>query len=157
MILAPPELALLVGLPGSGKSSFYRLHLAATHALVSKDLMGSARDKNVRQARQIAEALSAGRSVAADNTSLTPADRAPLLALARLHHARASAYFFDAPARDCQARNALREGRARVPEVAIWAMARRLVPPAFAEGFDAIFRVRLLSGGGFAVEEIKPG
>ena len=31
------ELAILIGLQASGKSTFYRRHLAATHALVSKD------------------------------------------------------------------------------------------------------------------------
>jgi hypothetical protein len=36
---AAMELAILVGLPGAGKTSFHRAHLAATHRHVSKDLL----------------------------------------------------------------------------------------------------------------------
>lgn len=147
------ELVVLVGLPGSGKSSFHRSRFAATHACVSKDLMRSARNKDARQLRLVGEALGAGGSAVVDNTNPRPEDRAPLLALARAHGARAVAYFFDADPRECIARNAARAGRARVPAVAIWATHRRLTPPSVDEGFDAVYRVRL-AGGDFAVEPI---
>jgi hypothetical protein len=36
------------------------------------------------------------------------------------------------------ARNRLREGKARVPDVAIFVTAKKLVPPSFDEGFDEV-------------------
>jgi hypothetical protein len=45
--------------------------------------------------------------------------------------------------RECLARNARREGKARVPDVAIYATAKRLVPPTRVEGFDELMCVRL--------------
>jgi hypothetical protein len=44
--------------------------------------------------------------------------------------------------RECLARNARREDKARVPDVAVFATAKRLVPPSREEGFDELYRVR---------------
>jgi predicted kinase len=146
------ELAILVGLQASGKSSFYRARFAATHELVSKDLLRNNSKPERRQRQLIEEALAAGRSVVVDNTNATPELRAPLIALGQQHGATVTGYYFAAEVAGCLARNRAREGRARVPDVAIFATRKILVPPTRAEGFDALFVVRLEQGGGFAVE-----
>jgi predicted kinase len=136
------ELVIFVGLQGAGKSSYYHAHFQATHAHVSKDLIPrSARNREARQRRLVDEALAAGRSVVVDNTNPTPADRAPLIAIGRARGAEVVAYHFAAPIQACLARNAGRTGRARVPEAAIFATARRLIPPSVAEGFDRVVRI----------------
>lgn len=132
------ELIILIGLQASGKSTYYRANLAATHVHVSKDLMPNIRNKDARQAELIAAALAAGKSVVVDNTSPNPAVRAPLIALGRRYGARVIAYFFEAPPKVCVVRNRLREGKARVPDVAIFMTAKKLVPPSLAEGFDEV-------------------
>jgi predicted kinase len=134
----PPELIIFVGLQAAGKSTYYREHFAATHVHVSKDLMKKSRRKDPRQDRMIGDALSAGRSVVVDNTNATPAARAPLIAIGRRHGARVVAYFFETTVKDAIARNHLREGKARVPDVAIYITARKLVPPSFEEDFDEV-------------------
>lgn len=140
-----PEVAILVGLPGSGKTSFVRARLAG-HAHVSKDLMRSTRDRNARQLALVAQALAAGRSAVVDNTNLRLTDRAPLIAAARAAGAKVVGYFFDATAKDCLARNRGREGKARVPDVAIHVARARLEPPTREEGFDALFIVTAEGG-----------
>jgi predicted kinase len=132
------ELIVFVGVQAAGKSTWYATHLAATHVHVSKDLMKNVRDRDARQLQMIEEALAAGRSVAVDNTNPTPLVRAPLIALGRRHGAHVSAYFFETAVKEAVARNRLREGKARVPDVAIYTTAKRLVPPSFAEGFDEV-------------------
>jgi predicted kinase len=134
----PLELIIFVGLQAAGKSTYYRNHLAATHVHVSKDLMKNTRSREDRQRQLIEEALAAGKSVTVDNTSPTPASRAPLIELGRRHGARVVAYFFETAVKDAVARNRLREGAARVPDVAIFVTAKKLVPPTFAEGFDEV-------------------
>lgn len=132
------ELVILVGLQASGKSTYYRANLADTHVHVSKDLMPNARSRDAKQIAIIEEALREGRSVAVDNTNPTPAVRAPLIALGRRHGARLIACYFETNVKDSVSRNRKREGKARVPDVAIFTTAKKLVPPAFAEGFDEV-------------------
>ncbi|CAA9465915.1 MAG: polynucleotide kinase 3-phosphatase-like [uncultured Rubrobacteraceae bacterium] len=135
----------------SGKSTFYRERFAATHEHVSKDLFRHNKNRGRRQARLVEAALRDGRSVVVDNTNPTLEDRKPLIELAREHGARAIAYSFESGPRDSRERNGRREGRARVPDVAIFATAKKLVPPSRSEGFDGAYRVRILEGSGFEV------
>jgi predicted kinase len=148
------ECVILVGLPGAGKTTFYRQRFAATHRLISKDEWPNARNRDARQAQALRDALSAGMSVVVDNTNPTVADRASIIAIALSHGARIVGYFFDVATRDAVARNAARTGRGKVPNVAIFTIAKRLTPPATAEGFDALFRVSVTRDEGFTVEPL---
>jgi predicted kinase len=137
------ELVVFVGLPASGKSSFYHERFAATHARVSKDLMPNNRRRAARQRELVAEALAHGRSVVVDNTNTRRADRAELVALAHAARASTALYHFTAAVGDCLRRNRARQGKARVPDVALFTARKRLEPPAADEGFDARYEVAL--------------
>jgi predicted kinase len=144
------EVAILVGLPGAGKTSFYRARLAGSHVHVSKDVLGHGKDTGRRQLELVTRALGERRSVAVDNTNPRAEDRAPLIALARAAGARVVAYVLDTTPKESAARNRTRTGRERVPNVAVFVTAKRLQPPTAGEGFDAVYRVRA-EGGGFEV------
>ena len=143
------ELIVFVGLQASGKSTFFRERFAGTYQHVSKDLFPHNRNKNRRQEQLLRAALSAGRSVIVDNTNPRPEDRRPLVRLGHEHGAKVLGYFFEASVRECLRRNEMREGKARVPDVAIYATVEKLVAPTIVEGFDELFCVRL---NGFAYE-----
>ncbi len=146
------ELVVFVGLQASGKSTFFRERFAATHEHVSKDLFRNNSDRNRRQRELIEAALGAGRSVVVDNTNPTVEDRRAPIRLGREFGAKIVGYFFESTPRECLSRNARREGKAKVPDVAIFATAKKLTPPSPAEGFDELFRVRLLlDNAGFEV------
>lgn len=152
------ELVVLVGLQASGKSTFTASRFAGTHTVVSKDLMRSARHKEHRQQRAVAEALSAGRNVVVDNTNPGPEQRSALIALAREHGARPVAYYFPPDKAACLARNAARRGhRERVPDVGVYATLRALRKPTRAEGFDAVYVVEIAGEGRFTVTEDETG
>ena len=136
------ELVVFVGLQASGKSTFFRGRFAATHEHVSKDLFRNNKNRNRRQGDLVEAALRSGRPVVVDNTNPTVEDRRPLVELGRRFEARIVGYHFESGVRECLARNARREGKARVPDVAIFATAKRLVPPSREEGFDELYRVR---------------
>lgn len=145
-----PELVVFTGLQASGKTSFFRERLAGTHVHVSKDAWPNARKKEQRQRRLIEEHLRAGRSVVVDNTNPTPAEREPLIAIGRALGARITSYSFVVTVEESLRRNEGREGRGRIEEVGIFSVAKRLVPPSEAEGFDGMFEVRLTEAG-FAI------
>jgi predicted kinase len=110
---------------------------------VSKDLFPNNRNKNRRQEHLLRASLSAGRCVVVDNTNPTLEDRRVLIGLGGDYGARIVGYFFDASVSECIRRNEVREGKARVPNVAIYATAKKLVAPSIEEGFDELLRVRL--------------
>ena len=93
--------------------------------------------------------------VVVDNTNPRPDDRRPLVAAARAHDAVARAVWFPASVRECIGRNRRRQGRARVPEVAILATARRLRPPSTEEGFDRVQIARMTADGPFELHESR--
>ena len=141
----PPELAILVGLPGAGKTSFARAWLSG-HVHVSKDLMPNVSRRDARQLALITGGLAGGRSVVVDNINPRVADRAPLIAAARALGAAVVGYLLEADVKECLRRNRAREGKSRVPDVAIFVNRKRLQPPTLAEGFDALYRVRTADG-----------
>jgi predicted kinase len=149
------DLVVFVGLQASGKSTFYRERFAATHEHVSKDLFRNNRNRNRRQTQLIEAALGAGSPVVVDNTNPTPEDRRPLINLGREHGARIVGYHFDSPTRECVERNGRRSGKDRVPAVAVYATAAKLVPPSYEEGFDALFAVRPVGDTAFEVRALE--
>ncbi len=148
------ELVIFTGLQASGKSTFFQERFAQTHAHVSKDLFPNNRNPNRRQAHLIEEALSAGCSVVVDNTNPTPQSRKEPIELGHKHDARIVGYFFDSTLQECLQRNRRRRGRERVPDVALYATAKKLLAPSYLEGFDELYRVRL--AGGFEVHPCGP-
>ena len=130
------ECVILIGLPASGKSTFFRERFAGTHDHISKDLLRNNRRPQRRQEQLIEESLASGRSVVVDNTNPSVAVRAPLIAAARRHGADVAGYFLVTEAGDALRRN-------RVPDVAIFTVRKRLEPPTAAEGFDRLYVVRM--------------
>jgi predicted kinase len=149
------ELVIFVGLQASGKSTFFRERFAATHEHVSKDLFPNNRNRNRRQAQLIEDALGMGTSAVVDNTNPTVEDRQPLIQLGRELGAKIVGYYFEATVRQCVGRNRRRKGKAQVPDVAIFATAKRLTPPSNSEGFDELFRMRLTDESTFEVHAAR--
>src|SRR5918911_192813 len=133
------ELVIFIGLQASGKSTFFRDRFAATHVHVSKDRFRNNKNPNKRQAQLIEAALQEGKSVVVDNTNPTGKERRSLIELGRQYGAKIVGYYFESEVRRCLERNQQRIGKTRVPDVALYATAKKLVPPSYSEGFDELF------------------
>lgn len=145
------ELIILIGLPASGKSTFAQQRFGATHDHVSMDRLPRVRRPHRRQARLVDAALQAGRSVVIDNTNATIEERTALICLGQAYRAHIAGYYFPTAVGDALVRNRDRTGKARVPAVAVYATRKKLIPPGYAEGFDALFAVHIGQGGAFEV------
>jgi predicted kinase len=137
------ELIILIGLQASGKSTFYRTRFAETYEHISKDLLKSSKNKNKnqKQAEGIERAFLKQRSVIIDNTNVTVQDRQMLIDIGRRYDATIIGYYFEPDISGSRIRNSQREGKASVPEKAIFITAHKLEPPSYAEGFDILYSV----------------
>lgn len=130
--------AILMGVQGSGKSTFYAAFLADRFVRVNLDTLKTRH----RERLLIEECLVEGRSYAVDNTNPTRADRGRYIHQAREAGYRIVGYWVQTGQDICLQRNALREGKARVPDVAIYATSRKFEEPSYDEGFDELYIVR---------------
>jgi predicted kinase len=147
------EMVLFIGLQASGKSTFFHARFAQTHVRVSKDQFPNNKNKDRRQQFLIETALREEHSVVVDNTNPTAAARQPLIALGQSLGATVIGYYFESRLEDCLQRNQLRQGKSRVPDVALYATIKQLQRPTYAEGFHQLFHVRLVGTEGHEVTD----
>ncbi|BAU10532.1 hypothetical protein LEP3755_10160 [Leptolyngbya sp. NIES-3755] len=147
------QLVILIGLQASGKTTFFRRYFAATHQHISKDLMRKGKNRDRRQAQLIETALQAGQSIVVDNTNPTLSDRASLIQLGQAYGVEIIGYYFESNVRNSLERNQHRTGKARVPDVGIFATVKKLVRPSYSEGFDQLFHVQITDANEFRITQ----
>jgi len=141
---------LAIGLPGSGKSSWFKRHNVVP---LSSDMVRSLLFDDVREQRFQDLVFSNLRSMLkarliakrptnyVDATNLTPQERQYWIKLAKDYGYEVHAVFFDVPLEVCIDRHQRRDRV--VPEDIMRRMAAKLKPPAFEEGFAKITVVRV--------------
>ncbi|HKQ37376.1 MAG TPA: AAA family ATPase [Verrucomicrobiae bacterium] len=137
------EMVLFIGVPASGKSSFYKERFFLSHVRINRDMLKTRR----REELLIRACFDGKTKFVVENTNLTRVVRAPYIALAKNAEFRVVGYFFDLPAPEAVNRNKARPEPERVPAVAIWAARKRLEPPTLDEGFDELHTVTFDSTG----------
>jgi predicted kinase len=148
----PPKgiVVLAIGLPGSGKSSWFKRHNVVP---LSTDMLRSLLFDDVREQRFQDLVFSNLRSMLkarliakrpmnyVDATNLTPQERHHWIKLAKDYNYEVHAVFFDVPLEVCLERHQRRDRV--VPDDVMRRMAAKLKPPSFDEGFAKITVVRV--------------
>lgn len=152
-----PILAVMVGISGSGKST-YGNGLKTSLTVENKkgtekvstddirlELTGNAEDQTqngrvfgIARAR-VSQFLGQDKNVIIDATSLSAKDRRDWKILGKTKGAEVRAYFINTPVSTAKARNAGRDRK--VPEWVIDKQVAKLTPPTTAEGFDSVIVV----------------
>jgi protein phosphatase len=154
IIVPDPSLVVLIGVAGSGKSTFAARHFRPTEILSSDAFRAmvsdDATDQSATDSAFDVLHLVAGRRLAArrlavvDATNVHPLSRAMLVALAKANGAVPVAIVFDLPERVSHERNAARPdravGRGVIRRQA--AMLRQSMGGLEREGFGRIFVLR---------------
>lgn len=152
------RLIILSGIPGTGKSTFAKNRLIQYSNYISRDeirfnLLRAGEDYFAHERQvwteyvaRIADLLNEGKDVIADSTNLSKKSRKKLLNDLDLFVNKdftIEIYSFKVPIEVALARNAQREGRARVPDDALRKMEKSFIFPSYEEDnrIQVIFEV----------------
>ncbi|KAA3437803.1 AAA family ATPase [Rufibacter hautae] len=142
------EAILFIGMQASGKSTFYKKHFFNSHVRISMDLL-----KTRNRERQFLQVcLKTTAKLVIDNTNPRKEDRQQYIPLLKERRYQVIGYYFQTSLPEALARNSAREGKDKVKDVALYDVRKKLEPPAFSEGFDRLFSVRI-QGDGFEITE----
>lgn len=145
-----PSLMVLVGIAGSGKSTFARTRLRATEVVSSdgcRELVADDADDQAATADAFSlltfiadKRLRRGRLTAVDATNVKRPDRRRMLGLARAHQVPAVAVVLAVPLEACVRRDALRPERTVGREVLArqHAQLEQALPGLPEEGFTTV-------------------
>ncbi len=133
------EAVLFIGIPGSGKSTFYLEKFFNTHVRINLDML---RTRN-REKVLLDACIQAKQSFVVDNTNITLAERARYIPLARQAGFQVVGYYFQSDLGAALQRNQLRSGKAAIPSTGVLARYHQLELPGYSEGFDELFYVRI--------------
>lgn len=143
-----PILAVMIGISGSGKSTYanglktsLNAELVETDA-IRQELTGDAEDQSQNgrvfeiARKRVNDILSQEKNAIIDATSLSMKERKDWIDIGKKNNAEIRAYFIDTPVSICKSQNNKR--KRKVPEWVIDKQASKLYPPVKEEGFDTI-------------------
>ena len=131
-------LVIMMGIQGSGKSTFYHQFLAKDFVRVNLDTLKTRNQEKLL----IEDCIKKEKSFAIDNTNPTKADRDRYIPIAKASGYKVIGYFMESKLKDCIERNNLRQGKEKIPTIAIASTSNKLQIPSYDEGFDELYFVK---------------
>ncbi|MET3287613.1 UNVERIFIED_CONTAM: putative kinase [Brevibacillus sp. OAP136] len=143
------ECVIFIGIQAAGKSTFYKEQFFTTHMRINLDML---RTRN-REDIYVAASMKAMQPFVVDNTNPTADDRKKYIDAAKAHKFKVIGYYFEPDFDLSYTRNEMRNGKAKVSEVAMKSTLKKLEMPMLTEGFDELYIVRSVDDG-FRVEKM---
>ena len=131
-------MAIMIGIQGSGKSTFCQEHLSS-FCRINLDTL------KTRYQEQLAidECFKFEKNFVIDNTNPTIVERKKYIIQAKKEGYKIIGYFLESKIKDCILRNNQRSGKECIPVNAIAATSNKLQMPSYDEGFDELYFVRI--------------
>jgi predicted kinase len=140
---------ILIGIPATGKSTFFKRRFNGAYTLISRDILNTWN----REQLLMNECFRWKESFVVDNTNVSIENRERFITPAKEAGYRIVGYYFSSRVEDALERNRQREGDARIPDKGVLGRAALLERPTKAEGFDELWYVRMDGNGSFIIEE----
>jgi len=144
------EAIIFCGIQASGKTTFYKENYFKTHVRLSLDLFNTRRKESIF----LETCLQTQQRFVADNTNPTGKERLIYIEKAKQYKFKVIGFYFQSTVGEAIARNKNRTGKEFVPPAGIGGTYKRLQAPAFDEGFDELFTVKIINNK-FVVETIE--
>ncbi|AUZ03946.1 MULTISPECIES: AAA family ATPase [Vitreoscilla] len=145
------QLIIFTGIPAAGKSTFYQRYFYHSHLRINLDMLKTRHRESV-----IFEAAIASKTkIVIDNTNPSIEERSRYIPLAQAAGYEIVSYYFDTDLKSTLKRNEQRAGKAKIPVVGIKAKLRQLQLPTLAEGFQKLYRVKIVPNNAFAIELLE--
>ena len=100
------------------------------------------------------ETVYSGNSCVIDNTNVSISERKKYIDIAKTHGYKIIGYYFRSAIDECRIRNDQRQGKKKVPEIALRNKIAHLERPSKREGFDELFYVKI-ENNNFAVSQFQ--
>jgi len=142
------ELIIFIGIPASGKSSFYQINFFDTHLRINLDMLKSRH----REYEIFQKCLELKQKIVIDNTNPTINDRKKYILPAKENGYKVFGYYFRSQIAESLRRNEKRKDKKRIPEVGVKSSHSKLQLPTTEEGFDELFYVKIDGDNNFIVE-----
>ncbi|MFK7982514.1 MAG: AAA family ATPase [Saprospiraceae bacterium] len=132
---------IFTGIQASGKSTFYKERFFNTHIRISLDLLNTRNKEN----QFFEKCLALQQRLVIDNTNPTIVDRQKYIQKLKERKFKIIGYYFHSKVEDAVERNSKRVGKAKIPNVGIYATTKKMELPTLDEGFDELYRVEIIN------------
>ena len=136
-----PTMVVMIGIPGSGKSTFCDAKFPGWR-VISRDILRTRH----REEQLLADTVASRLPCVIDNTNVSRAERAKFIAAGKAAGYRIVGYYLRSNIDECLKRNARRTGKARIPDAGVRGRAAQLERPGYTEGFDELYYVVIQDG-----------
>jgi len=141
---------IFIGIPATGKSTFYQKNFADTHIRVNLDML---KTRN-RESKLIQFCIETEQPMVIDNTNPSKKEREKYFPLLKKVKMPIIGFYFQANLDICIKRNEKRLDK-NLPKVAVIASYQRLEIPSMNEGFDKLFSVHITEDRAFKITDWK--
>ncbi len=139
-----PAMVIMMGIKGSGKSTFCAKNFSE-YTRINLDTLRTRKKEN----DALWLAINRKENIVIDNTNPNVSARKKYIEVGKASQYRIIGYFMQSRLQECIERNDSRQGKEKIPSIAIACTSNKLEMPGYEEGFDELYFVKITDAGFF--------
>lgn len=137
MNIKKPQMIIFIGIPASGKTSFYNHYYKNDYKHINLDTLKTRYQENLA----LKEVLKNNYNAVIDNTNITKEERQKYITAGKENNYKIIGYYFKSSISECIERNEKRKNK--IPRTAVANKFNNLELPSLKEGFDELYYVSI--------------